>query len=62
MGLGRKYSNNKYSILNTIKNIGAISSTIFSFKYDQNRNIMFFYLGEQHEDFNINNSNKNKNI
>ena len=60
LGLGRKYSNNKYSILNTIKNSGAISSTIFSFKYDQNRNKMFFYLGEEHEDFNINNIDKNK--
>ena len=60
MGLGRKYSNNKYSVLHTIKNIGAISSTIFSFKYDENRKMMFLYLGEQHEDFNISNSNKNK--
>jgi hypothetical protein len=46
MGLGRKYNNNKYSILHTIKNIGVITSTIFSFKYDGNRKIMFFYLGE----------------
>ena len=62
MGLGRKYSDKKKSILNTIKNIGAISSTIFSFKYDENKDMMFFYLGEQHEDFNINNSDKNKHI
>ena len=60
IGLGRKYSNNKYSILHTIKNIGSITSTIFSFKYDENKNRMYFYLGEQHEDFNISNSNKNK--
>ena len=50
MGLGRKYSNSKYSVLNTIKNLGGISSTKFSFKYDYNNNLNF-YLGEEHEDF-----------
>ena len=51
MGLGRKYSNTKYSVLQTIKNIGGISSTKFSFKYDYNTNNLYFYLGEEHEDF-----------
>lgn len=62
MGLGRKYSNNKYSILNTIKINGGITSTVFSFKYDYIKNELYFYLGEPHDDFKINNDGKIKTI
>lgn len=62
MGLGRKYTNRKYSILNTIKNTGKITSTVFSLKYDENINKMFFFVGEQHEDFSIKNLEKSKYI
>ena len=58
MGLARKYSNTKYSILHTIKNIGAISSTKFSFKYDYNNNQVYFYLDEIHDDFKSTDSSK----
>lgn len=51
MGLARKYSNIKYSVLHTIKNIGGISSTKFSFKYNYNTDKLYFYLNEDHEDF-----------
>ena len=58
LGLGRKYATiwKKYSILETIKTNGGVSSTIFSFKYDKNSKNLTFYLGEKHEDF------KNSNI
>ena len=54
LGLARKYSSNtkKYSILQTLKTNGAISSTKFSFKYDYNTKDLTFYLGEIHSDFN----------
>ena len=57
LGFGRKYLTNskKYSILETIKTNGGISSTIFSFKYDNKTKNLTFYLGEKHEDFNNNN-------
>ena len=57
LGLGRKYLTNskKYSILETIKTNGGISSTIFSFKYDNKTKNLTFYLGEKHEDFKNNN-------
>ena len=51
MGLARKYSDNKYSVLHTIKNIGGITSTKFSFKYNYNTDKLYFYLNEEHEDF-----------
>ena len=51
MGLARKYNDNKYSVLHTIKNIGGISSTKFSFKYNYNTDKLYFYLNEEHEDF-----------
>ena len=53
LGLGRKYyiNNKKYSLLETIKTNGAITSTKFSFKYDYNTKDLTFYLGEKHEDF-----------
>ena len=58
LGLGRKYATiwKKYSILETIKTNGGVSSTIFSFKYDNNSKNLTFYLGEKHEDF------KNSNV
>ena len=58
LGLGRKYATiwKKYSILETIKTNGGVSSTIFSFKYDTNTKNLTFYLGEKHEDF------KNSNV
>ena len=58
LGLGRKYATiwKKYSILETIKTNGGVSSTIFSFKYDSNTKNLTFYLGEKHEDF------KNSNV
>ena len=58
LGLGRKYATiwKKYSILETIKTNGGVSSTIFSFKYDNNTKNLTFYLGEKHEDF------KNSNV
>ena len=62
MGLGRKYSNSKYSILNSIKKTGKITSTVFSLKYDEDKNQMYFFLGEQHEDFSIKNIEKGKYI
>ena len=43
MGLGRKYSNSKYSILNSIKKTGKITSTVFSLKYDEDKNQMYFF-------------------
>ena len=57
LGIGRKYLTNtkKYSILDTIKTNGAITSTKFSFKYDYNTKELMFYLGEQHDDFKGNN-------
>lgn len=58
MGLARKYSNTKYSILHTIKNTGAISSTKFSFKYDYNNDQVYFYLDEIHDDFKSTDSSK----
>ena len=53
LGLGRKYkvSDSKYSILQIIKNNGAIKSTKFSFKYDYKTKNLDLYLGEEHEDF-----------
>ena len=57
MGLARQYSNKKYSILHTIKNIGGISSTKFSMKYDENKNNLYFYLDEIHDDFKSASSN-----
>jgi hypothetical protein len=51
MGLARKYSDTKKSILHTLKNIGAISSTKFSFKYDYNSNQANIYVDEIHNDF-----------
>lgn len=53
LGLGRKYNANskKYSILQTIKTNGAISSTRFSFKYNYYNKELIFYIGEIHEDF-----------
>ena len=58
LGLGRKYATiwKKYSILETIKTNGGVSSTIFSFKYDNNSKNLTFCLGEKHEDF------KNSNV
>ena len=57
LGIGRKYltSNKKYSILDTIKTNGAITSTKFSFKYDYSTKELMLYVGEQHEDFKSNN-------
>ena len=53
LGLARKYYTNtkKYSILQTLKTNGAISSTKFSFKYDYTTKDLTFYLGETHNDF-----------
>ena len=51
MGLARQYSNKKYSILHTVKNIGGISSTKFSMKYDLSTRNLYFYLDEIHNDF-----------
>ena len=53
LGLGRKYLSytKKYSIFDTIKTNGAITSTKFSFKYDYNTRELMLYLGEQHDDF-----------
>ena len=53
IGLGRNYNNynKKYSLLQTIKTNGAISSTKFSFKYNYNNKDLIFYIGEIHEDF-----------
>ena len=50
MGLARQ-SDSKYSVLHAIKNVGGISSIKFSFKYDYDTDELFFYLGEEHEDF-----------
>ena len=57
MGLGRQYSNIKYSVLHTIKNVGGASSTKFSMKYDENKNNLYFYLDEIHNDFKASSSN-----
>ena len=53
IGLGRDYNSNdkKYSILQTIKTNGAITSTRFSFKYNYDTNNLTLYVGETHEDF-----------
>ena len=53
LGLGRKYflQTKKYSILETFKTNGAVTSTVFSFKYDYSTKDLTFYIGEQHEDF-----------
>ena len=51
IGLARKYSDMKYSILHTIKNVGGVTSIKFSFKYDYDNDDLFFYLGEEHDDF-----------
>ena len=51
MGLGRKYSNTKYSVLHTLKSIGKISTTKFSIKYDYNSNQAYLYVDEIHSDF-----------
>ena len=57
LGLGRKYllTTKKYSLLDTIKTNGIVSSTKFSLKYDYNTEALTFYIGEQHEDFKKNN-------
>ncbi len=57
LGLARRYSSTKYSILHTIRNNGAVSSTKFSFKYDYNTDNLYFYLDEIHNDFKNSNSN-----
>ena len=57
MGLARQYNDQKYSILHTIKKVGGISSTKFSMKYDENKNNLYFYLDEIHDDFKTASSN-----
>ena len=51
MGLGRRYTSSKYSVLQAIKNVGGTTSTKFSFKYDYDNDNLYFYLGEEHDDF-----------
>ena len=51
MGLARRYSDTKKSILHTLQTNGVISSTKFSFKYDYNSNQANIYIDEIHNDF-----------
>lgn len=51
LGLGRNYKNKKQSITYTMQNVGIISSTKFSFKYNNQTKSMLFILGEEHQDF-----------
>lgn len=51
MGLARTYPTEILSPLLTLKKLKKISSTSFSFKYNEETDELFFYVGKIHSDF-----------
>ena len=51
MGLGQNYFNYILSPLLTLKKNNEISSSKFSFKYDDDTDELFFFVGNKHSDF-----------
>ena len=52
MGLAKTYKNYLLSPLLTLQKNGKIKDSSFSFKYDNKKEQLFFYVGKQHFDFN----------
>ena len=55
MGLAKYYPNYQLSPLLTLQKKGFLKSTSFSFKYDNKKGNLVFYVGKPHSDFNTNN-------
>jgi hypothetical protein len=55
MGLAQTYKNYLLSPILTLQKNGKITKTSFSFKYDEKKDQIFFYVGRPHSDFNTNN-------
>ena len=55
MGLAQTYQNYLLSPILTLKKNGIIKKSSFSFKYDDKKDQLFFYVGKPHSDFNSKN-------